>query len=127
MLTKAPTEPARRMGKSGCPSTGTSVSNTLEMEANNKEVGTLLALLQLLEKYDYTDSKLEQQYGLSRMSLRKIRQGRDLPNAHAYYFKVMLGILKGLLDMSKLKMDEDLHHRLKDVMFKVMLQEFGVA
>lgn len=97
------------------------------METSKKEVGTLLTLLQLLEKYDYTDSKLEQQHCLSRMSLRKIRQGKDLPNAHAYYFKVLLTIVNGLLMESRRQMDDERHHYLKDVMFSVMLREFGVV
>lgn len=93
------------------------------METKTTQVGTLLTMLRLLDKYDITHSKLNRKHGLNRMSLRTIQQGRDLPLAHNHYFKVLLGELETLrIKYQKLR-DADRHHEIKEVMFSVMKQE----
>jgi len=94
-----------------------------EAKANDKEVGTLLTMLQLLDRLGVTDSMLQRKHGLNRASLNTVRKGGVLRNAHEHYFKVLLGELEWHRELCRKRMDADGHRRIKEVMFEVMLRE----
>ena len=94
-----------------------------EAKAKEKEVGTLLTMLQLLGKLGVTDSMLQRKHGLNRASLNTVRKGGELRNAHGYYFKTLLGELECHRQRCRKRMDADGHRRIKEVMFDVMLRE----
>lgn len=88
-------------------------------------MGTLLMMLTYLDKkYEFLDSRLERDYGLSRMSLAKIRKGGDLPLAHNHYFRILLAMLEALREGYRVTMDVDSHREVKNLMFEVMKREF---
>ena len=90
----------------------------------NEKMGTLLIMLTYLDKkYEFLDSLLERKYGLSRMSLAKIRKGGDLPLAHNHYFCTLLAMLDALRQRYHVAMDADSHREVKDLMFEVMKRE----
>ena len=91
-----------------------------------KEVGTLLAMLKLLDRYGVTDSMLERKYGLNRKSLYTVRKGGMLRNAHSHYFRTLLAELNWHREICRRKMDDDGHRMIKETMFAVMLREYGI-
>lgn len=102
--------------------------NEMNKEANQdkKETGTLLVMLNLLDRYGVTDSMLERKYGLNRKSLYTVRKGGMLRNAHSHYFRTLLGELNWQRDICRRKMDDNGHRLIKETMFAVMLWEYGI-
>ena len=97
-----------------------------EANQDKKETGTLLVMLNLLDRYGVTDSMLERKYGLNRKSLYTVRKGGMLRNAHAHYFRTLLNELNQQREMCRRKMDDNGHRLIKETMFAVMLWEYGI-
>ena len=97
-----------------------------EANQDKKETGTLLVMLNLLDRYGVTDSMLERKYGLNRKSLYTVRKGGMLRNAHAHYFRTLLNELNQQREMCRRRMDDDNHRIIKETMFRVMLWEYGI-
>ena len=93
---------------------------------SNEETSTLKKMLDFLHKNGVTDTELERNYGLNRMSLRSICQGKDLKKVHNFYFRTLLQRLQDKLDTSIVKGDEKLQESIHKFMFSVMKQEFGI-
>lgn len=99
----------------------------METNKSQKQKSTLLILLDCLQRqFNYSDVMLEREYGLNRYSLRKIRKGNDLPNAHTYYYQTLLQIVYNLYLESLGKNETEKSKALKDLLFNVMLLENGV-
>lgn len=96
------------------------------MEANINEMSSLLIMLQLLGKFDVTDSMLNRKYGLNRASLNSIRKGGRLRNSHDHYFRMLLRELEHQRQICRIKADAANHRLIKDTMFWVMSSEFGI-
>ena len=93
---------------------------------SNEETSTLNRMLDFLHKNGVTDTELERNYGLNRMSLRSIWQGKDLKKVHNFYFRTLLQRLQDKLDTSIVKGDEKMQESIHNFMFSVMKQEFGI-
>ena len=83
-------------------------------------------MLDFLHKNGVTDTELERNYGLNRMSLRSICQGKDLKKVHNFYFITLLQRLQDKLDTYIVKGDEKLQESIHNFMFSVMKQEVGI-
>ena len=83
-------------------------------------------MLDFLHKNGVTDTELERNYGLNRMTLRSICQGKDLKKVHSFYFRTLLQRLQNKLDTSIVKRDEKMQESIHNFMFSVMKQEFGI-
>ena len=93
---------------------------------SNEETSTLKKMLDFLHKNGVTDTELERNYGLNRMSLRSICQGKDLKKVHNFYFRTLLQRLQDKLDTSIVKGDEKLQESIHNFMFSVLKQEFVI-
>ena len=93
---------------------------------SNEETSTLKKMLDFLHKNSVTDTELERNYGLNRMTLRSICQGKDLKKVHSFYFRTLLQRLQDKLDTSIVKGDEKMQESIHNFMFSVMKQEFGI-
>ena len=93
---------------------------------SNEETSTLNRMLDFLHKNGVTDTELERNYGLNRMPLRSICQGKDLKKVHNFYFRTLLQRLQDKLDTSIVKGDEKMQESIHNFMFSVMKQEFGI-
>ena len=93
---------------------------------SNEETSTLKKMLDFLHKNGVTDTELERNYGLNRMTLRSICQGKDLKKVHNFYFRTLLQRLQDKLDTSIVKGDEKMQESIHNFMFSVMKQEFGI-
>ena len=83
-------------------------------------------MLDFLHKNGVTDTELERNYGLNRMTLRSICQGKDLKKVHNFYFRTLLQRLQDKLDTSIVQGDEKMQESIHNFMFSVMKQEFGI-
>ena len=83
-------------------------------------------MLDFLHKNSVTDTELERNYGLNRMTLRSICQGKYLKKVHNFYFRTLLQRLQDKLDTSIVKGDEKMQESIHNFMFSVMKQEFGI-
>lgn len=83
-------------------------------------------MLDFLHKIGVTDTDLERNYGLNRMTLRSISKGKDLKKVHNLYFRTMLQRLQDKLDASVMKGNVEMQESIKNTMFSVMKQEFGI-
>ena len=83
-------------------------------------------MLDFLHKIGVTDTDLERNYGLNRMTLRSISKGKDLMKGHNLYFRTMLQRLQDKLDASVMKGNVEMQESIKNTMFSVMKQEFGI-
>ena len=83
-------------------------------------------MLDFLHKIGVTDTDLERNYGLNRMTLRSISKGKDLTKVHNLYFRTMLQRLQDKLDASVMKGNVEMQESIKNTMFSVMKQEFGI-
>ena len=83
-------------------------------------------MLDFLHKNGVTDTELERNYGLNRMTLRSICQGKVLKKVHSFYFRTLLQRLQDKLDTSIVKGDEKMQESIHNFMFSVMKQEFGI-
>lgn len=83
-------------------------------------------MLDFLHKIGVTDTDLERNYGLNRMTLRSISKGKDLMKVHDLYFRTMLQRLQDKLDASVMKGNVEMQESIKNTMFSVMKQEFGI-
>lgn len=89
--------------------------------------GTLLQCLRLLEKFDVSDSMLNNEYQISRTTLWRVRRGESLSaNNHTHYFNVMMSVLYSFLKKAEADLDDERHKMIKDFMFERMLQEHKV-
>ena len=76
-------------------------------------------MLDFLHKIGVTDTDLERNYGL-------ISKGKDLMKVHNLYFRTMLQRLQDKLDASVMKGNVEMQESIKNTMFSVMKQEFGI-
>ena len=83
-------------------------------------------MLDFLHKIGVSDTDLERNYGLNRMTLRSISKGKDLKKVHNLYFRTMLQRLQDKLDASVMKGNVEMQESIKNTMFSVMKQEFGI-
>ena len=97
----------------------------MKKQGNVKE-NTLKRMLDFLHKNGVADTELERNYGLNRMTLRSICQGKDLKKVHNFYFRTLLQRLQDKLDTSIVKGDEKMQESIHNFMFSVMKQEFGI-
>lgn len=95
--------------------------------ANPNPSQRLVFMLHILKKYNVRDTTLETVYHLNRMTLSKIRKGQILKTSHSHYFRTLLRALYSLHQEAVMEMNERKYRELHDVIFRVMLEEFGVS
>ena len=83
-------------------------------------------MLDFLHKIGVTNTWLEINRGLNRKSLWSIAQGNDLRNAHEFYFHTLLQLLNDKMEETVKKYDVVMQESIKNIMFSVMKQEFGI-
>ena len=89
---------------------------------SNEETSTLNRMLDFLHKNGVNDYTIEMTTDLNRMSLRTIAQGKNLKIAHEFYFRTLLK----LLEEKRHDEGSGMQDLIKNFMFSVMIDEFGI-
>ena len=93
----------------------------MKKQGNVKE-NTLKRMLDFLHKIGVNDYTIEMTTDLNRMSLRTIAQGKNLKIAHEFYFRTLLK----LLEEKRHDEGSGMQDLIKNFMFSVMIDEFGI-